>query len=797
MIGIRRRAGLCAAVVLGVGGMLPMRPARAADPEAPAVVEETESGETEAAEPAGGEGARARGGGIEEIVITAEKRETRLQTTPVAISAFTEGDLDSGGYEDLEDLAFAIPNVQFGRSFSGTGGVAIRGISSAQGDRSTAFHVDGVYRNEARPTDTLSFFDVQRVEVLRGPQGTLYGRNATGGSINVISNPPGPEVEAGGDVQLGTYDQIRTRAYLNLPIYEEKVMSRFALLHEVRDGFQHNGGTTRSRDADDEDVIAGRAQLRILPVPEVDLTLRTEHSSRDNIGIARKREGPFPRRFEVEGLPTRQTTFQEATPNPSDPRHIFLDEPGSTDQSDHSLNGTLTWDLYELPLLGDAELTVLGSWFEIDTQIVQDQDLSDAFISFSNIGRDATEWVGEARLASSGSYPLEWLFGVFYLKTDVDENIFARNRLQLFAGELIADELRDITEEAESIAGFARVSYTFFDELRLTGGVRYTHDEKDGSLEGDRLQTFLNAGGDVSEEVTCPFLRDAGSDAWDVVTGELRLDWQWSDDGLLYASGSRGYKAGTINNRILLDEANAPPLCDLLFSQGSLPAKADREIVWAAEIGSKNRFFGDRVQANLAAFYYDYDDIQFSQIIEQNIFTQNAATARVFGLEGEFVAVPFDDLPELRFIANVSYLNTEYTDFEDCTDPTDITRDIDCSGADLVQAPEWTVTGIVEYTRDLDRFGSLTPRAQFFASAGYTLLPFGNPEEEQGSYNKIDLRLTWRSADERFLVEGFVENIGDEDVKQTIVTGARQLGGGRQIIYDRPRTAGVRLGAEW
>jgi iron complex outermembrane receptor protein len=767
------------------------------------------------------EGKAAQSGGIEQIVVTAEKRETTLQTTPVAISAFSEGELDRGGYEDLEDLSFAIPNVQFGRSYQGTGGITIRGISSSRGDRSTAFHVDGVYRNEARPSDSISFFDVRRVEVLRGPQGSLYGRNATGGSVNVVSNPPSPEFEAGGDVQLGTYDQYRTRAFLNVPVYEDKVMTRLAFLQDQRDGFQRNGNAFHSQDMDDEGVIAGRAQVRLVPVPEVDLTLRTEHTHRDVAGVGRKVQGPFPPSIFVGSLRipdprvTDQTAFQGATPNPEDPRRIFLDLPGSTVQDDHSLNGTLTWDFYEAPLLGDFQLTAIGSWFDLETQIVSDEDQSDAaddpfgtnaefIFAASDVGRNVTEWVGEVRAASLGSGPFQWILGAFYLNSDVEQEIISTNVVNFGSPPARVQYLARTTEDAESIAGFLRGSYTLWDELTLTAGFRYTYDVKHGSI--DRAGVAL-----YGFQAICPLPEEPGRAEkrrrdWKVPTGEVRAEWLWRDDNLLYVTGSRGYKAGVVNTQLEDDET-------LPCAERGLVPNADKETLWAAEVGSKNRFLDNRLQANLTGFYYDYSDFQFSQVVGTEVVAENAPEATLAGLEAEFVLVPDFDVPLPNFVdlasallsLNVSYLYSNYDDFENCTDPfkeptgrrPDRNRKPDCSGNDLIYAPAWTVQLAAQYKQDLGRFGSLTPRVQFFASDSYAILPFGRSFDEQDDFTKTDLRLTWRDRDERFYVEGFVENLEDEDVKQTAITATDILGGSRQLIYDRPRTAGIRLGAHW
>lgn len=173
---------------------------------------------------------------IEEIVVTSSKRQADVQDTAIAISAFTGSQLDAAGVGQLQDLAFQVPNLHYGVEF-GLARITIRGVSTALGaDASTAFHVDGVYQNDPGLPATLTFFDVARVEVLRGPQGTLYGRNATGGAINAVSNPPSDELELFGDVQVGTYEQRLGRFALNVPVVEDRVATRLSGFFELRDG---------------------------------------------------------------------------------------------------------------------------------------------------------------------------------------------------------------------------------------------------------------------------------------------------------------------------------------------------------------------------------------------------------------------------------------------------------------------------------------------------------------------------------------------------------------------------------
>ena len=338
--------------------------------------------------------------GIEDIYVTAERRETRLQETPVAISVFSGADLNEQGYLDFEDVSFSVPNVQYGRTLVGSGGVTIRGISSSVGDRSTAFHFDGIYIDRGGAVEGLTFFDIKQVEVLRGPQGTLYGRNATGGAINVISNPPVADFEAFGDIQFGAYNQVLWRGALNVPIVADKLFARVSLLGEKHDGYQKNitekqtitwdGSPVKRDDADDRDQFGVRTQLRWLPTDDIDLTLRYNYGQEKGVGPAQKILGKFASSVAFPGPGglilnidqyCRSAGAQAAgcmvTDNPTNNRRIALNLIGDVDAWEHNVNGQLNWDLPELDFVGETQFQARFSYLRRRSYGLTDQDGSD------------------------------------------------------------------------------------------------------------------------------------------------------------------------------------------------------------------------------------------------------------------------------------------------------------------------------------------------------------------------------------------------------------------------------------
>jgi iron complex outermembrane receptor protein len=632
----------------------------------------------------------------------------------------------------------------------------------------------------------LTFFDVHRVEVLRGPQGTLYGRNATGGSINVISNPPTEELEAYGDIQFGNYNQIRSRWMLNAPFIGDRVMARVSIFQEDRDGYQKNlANGTRRNDADDARDFALRAQLRAVPSDDIELIVRGLYERREGIGPASKILGDLPSAIylDPDQPPLDLYGANNASLNPSNPRKIRLDHIGDRDESPWSVNATLVWNLDDLFFFGDAQLTATGSFARRDDERSVDADLTDIPLLVVGWDDEVDEYVAETRLASAGSGPLEWVFGVFYLHSSQDLRISGRSfpfSSSLPEFELTTMQLTDRT--AQSAAVFGQASYTIWNDWRITAGLRYNYDEKDSDFVAPPVFFF-----ESDDEPFIPGTASNDDDSWSAVTGKAGIDWFWRDGSMAYFSASRGYKAGTIETAPRLDPETGDPT-------GGTIANADPEYIWAYELGSKNRFLDDRLQLNLTGFYYDYDDLQVAIVAENVIVTQNAAKATVWGFELELTALP---VPELLIVANGSYLNTEFDDFIGFREEDRFQQPVDFSGNQLPRAPEFSGNLMAEYRWDLGRWGTLAPRVQFYASDDVYFRAANDDSDKQDSYTKTDLRLAWQSEDERISLEAFADNVTDEDVIQSQVVGSSLTGWPITTALDAPRTYGVRIGYRW
>ncbi len=746
--------------------------------------------------------------GIETITVTAQKRSQTLQEVPAAVSAISGQRLDAAGITQVQELQTLVPNMHFGQE-RGEAKITIRGVSNAQGtDQSTAVHLDGIYQNRARSITALTFFDIQRVEVLRGPQGTLYGRNATGGAMNIISTPPGPEFEAFGDIQFGDYQQKLARGALNAPLVEGVAALRVSGFWEDRDGYQENLAFEGSdEDADDADDFGIRTQLLLTPGASFETTFRFNYARKRGVGFALKRDGPLPEAVdlvpEVPSL-TQQPIYAGATPNPEDAREVYLDTKGRIDNEMINGNADIQWQMPGMPLFGDTKLRVLGSFTDFDDSSVNDQDYSDLRLAVANQSWQGDEWVGEIDWSSDYGGDGGWLLGIFHLGTTADNDIDAPSRIPITnnagSANISVPFSQEFDSSAYSLAGFLNGWYRITERLRIEAGFRYSHDWKKSDLVSPTI--FLQVEGeDPTPLVLFQAIDDQRSDDWGEPTGSISLDYQITDESLLYGRFATGYKAGTLNNDIaplggkLGDpdpecdpDPNAPD-CDGIFS----PAIAEPEKLYALEAGLKNMLFDNRLLLNATGFIYWYHDLQVSQLLEVQHFVENAASAHIWGIELESVWRPIEPL---TLEAQFAYLNTSYTDYENCRDAKDLSVQ-DCTGNQLSRAPRLSGNLIASYEMDLGRLGSVTPLAQVYASDEIFFRPTNEAADTQEAYYLLHFRVGWRSENDHLGLDVFVDNALDKDVATTKIVGSSLLGSPLLDAYDRPRTFGGRVSLAW
>lgn len=713
--------------------------------------------------------------GIETVTVTAEKREADLQKVPVAVTALEGGELDSHGIVGFEDLTMQVPSLRFGAGV--TGGehvVTLRGIGSQNttsgGDSPVAYSVDGVYQGRTTAVDP-EFFDISRIEVLHGPQGTLYGRNSVGGSINIITNRPDGEFGAYADAMFGNYSAWTLRGWLNVPLNSgengPEINARITGVSANRDGYQKNNSTTpgHTSDSDGQDFYLVRGQLDMKFSDDVDFLIS---------GYVTNNDAPVATKLAWGTAPlASQARFVGQTYDPN-PRHSSSGFPDRLSQQNNGISGTLTWNL------GAATMTSITAYTHGDWHQTNDADSSDLDIAHLNYWTlDSDQFSQEVRFASNPSdSAFSWIAGFFYFNEKVNQGFqYVDTGLNApFGTGFIFTNGGDI--ETTSWAPFGQVDLDLSKTsanipLTVTLGLRYTHDEK-------KIDDFLNY--EIPDFAFVLPLAKVVDKSWSQVTGKFGLAYQASDDTMIYANMSRGYLAGG----------------ELV---GNFPGVYDPETVMNYETGFKTRFADDRIQLNASAYYTRIRDMQvFVQDITGSRI-DNAGKAHVQGVEAELIALPTD---ALRINASLALTEAKYDEYEtidnryatpppSCTLPGGL---CDFKGHRLIQTPDWTVGLGAQYTIETE-IGTFTPRADVFFSGDLYFLSANSPMDRQDAYTMANLHLSWTSTDGKWTADAFVNNVGDEDVISNDGLQSNTIGLGYGIdnyTYYPPRTYGLRVG---
>ena len=718
--------------------------------------------------------------GLEEVVVTAQRREENLQRAAIAVSAVAGEKLTEASITQATDLTRLFPSLQVAPASSLTQ-VYLRGVgtfgANAFAEQGVAFNLDGVYLSRPAAPAGL-FYDLERVEVLKGPQGTLYGRNASGGALNVITAKPKLD-ESGGflTAEYGDYEAIKATGAVNVPLGDTAAM-RVSGQYVDRDGYYSDG-------YDDEESEAVRAQFLVDPDSGFDMTLMLDYASIGGQGsggtimpLVGDRLGPSDPQVIGE--------YVSRPPTPPVPQIIAQDD-GYQDNDFYGALATINADL------GFATLTVIPAYRKTDLDFV-----SYASSFLIDVTEDSEQTSLEARLANQGDQ-WTWVAGAYYFDENVDADQFYD---QASNATLIQSDL-----ETTSYAIFGQATYSLTDTFRLTGGLRYTQDNKkqDTYAETRPFVGFVPPGPPdfIPIFITIPTIAESDVD-FDETTWKVGLEYDVSDDSLLYTSVATGFKSG------------------ILYSATGLNY-SDPEDLTAYTIGSKNRFLDDRVQANVEVFYWDYENQQISHLGPVQVattpvgpifgpvfLTENAGQATIQGLELELLWQVFENG---LFSANFQYLDTEYDELQyqayspggvppatGClitptsligTTPFARIFDVDCSGRPVVNAPESALNIGYQHTFEIGDGGRLIFGIDSrIESSRYLSIDF-LPDGKQGSYTMSNAFLTWETQSGGFAVTGFINNIEDETVFSNSLQSPVKVG----TLYNQlrpPQTYGVR-----
>ncbi len=732
------------------------------------------------------------------IIVTAQNRSQNVQDVPIAIDVFGDDAIEDAGITDFQDLTRIAPVLNITQDANNTR-VAVRGVGTNSNDeaqdQSVAINIDGEYINRPNVLN-LALFDIERIEVLRGPQGTLYGRNATGGAINFITRKAGTEFGADVNATYGNYNHVKVEGGVDLPLGEIAGL-RVSGLYNKRDGYFFHpnraaAGNDRVRSGT-ADNLGARATLSILPTDRLTIDVSGEYVRNRNI-VPAFASFDFNAPGNGPGADCSQNGFEDAAPlipggqcipTRTEVQDAFGDRSNydgplpqiplnENKQDSYAARANVEYDL------GGATLTYLGGYRRTD----QDADLSLPNYVFFEFGNRTETQSHELRVGGETG-ALTYQGGVFFYREELS---LARGLFSPFIapnGSFINSFTRDAT--SKSYAGFGQAEYAVTDQITVVGGLRYTIDRRDGVYGnyGFRFNT-----GPVAPEGPPPSIIDLKQDN-EKLTWLAGVNYKPNLDTLLYAKVSTGYKAGGFD------------------SVGQYAPETNTAYEAGAKLGLGP--VGEHT-INAAGFYYDYKDLQTAVLLDpsvgQRVFNAGAATIWGIEVEGSFELSPRD-----FFSASFNYLNAQYDELLasyavlDTVNPgNNGLADLDpgpgvsppnLAGNTLPQSPDVTITLGYDHIFDLGTSGTVTASAFSRFKSAYFLDIFNYRSSKQDAFTQTDLSLKYQPDSEMWSIQGFVRNL--EDAQPLAYASFVSAGpdDNFNLTFGAPRTYGVRVGVEF
>lgn len=730
-----------------------------------------QSADTQAALPAPASSTPDSGG---DIIVTANRRAERMQDVPIAISALSSDQIKTMRVTNVLDLNNIAPGLRIASADAAANPkIFIRGAGLSDFNPSSSSGVgiysDGVYVGS--PLAQMSgFFDIDRIEVLRGPQGTLFGRNTTGGAINVITKRPTQTYEGFGSVDYGQYNTVNLNGAVGGPIVRDLLAFRLSGQYIRDDGTSYN--RTTGHDIGYQNRYALRGQLLFTPASNVELLAQASFFRNRGSATTVKSRALFPTSagntgadglckgsYYSAGACTDLLGYQDTDSNPYSVESN-LEGKDKVDVQSFSLTATI-----ELGGLDIISVTAYQDAWRDDLENTDGSPLQMLEARYNTVQR---EFSHEVRFQSHGQTRTRWVAGAYYMRDYLRDNS-SYDVLRALRPLFITDENPTgfdldnsvgqfswpYVQKTDSYAFFGQVDHDLTDRLTITGGLRWSADEK--SIDYTSQAEY--------GAVTILRLRDHHTFSdW---SGRAGLSYKLSSDARAYATFNRGYKSGGFFGGQATSAAQLEPY--------------QNETLNAYELGLKTELFGRRLRTNLSAFYYDYASQQvYSMELRNGITTQvltNAASSRAYGGELEIAGNPVKPLA-INF--SVSYLDTKILDFQ--------SEGEDYSGNVLQHSPKWSLNGVITYTAELPGGSALV----FSADANWrTRVYFDNTQRlrlSDGPKALVDGQIGWRLPGGRFEVGAYAKNLFD----QAYLTGISPVDslGFDGLTYGQPRRLG-------
>ena len=674
---------------------------------------------------------------FEEVIVTAEKRDESLQSVSQAVTAITDSEIEAKNITSFVDLSSIVPGVTVAKNEGYKTIISIRGVGNETNQNaiaapSVAYHMDGIFIASPFSLQT-DFIDVQRIEVLRGPQGTLFGQNSTGGAINVISNQPTTDERfSKADITYGDYGMKQLRSSSNIPI-SDNVSTKLSVSAMTREGFTENLAT--GQDLDDAHNLNFRTDWLVDINDTTSLRIFGQYSSVDRNGAA------------IRGIDDQSPGMRKLSQNTI---------------SKQELTSKVIAMIFETDL-GYASLKILASSQEDDISVTRDNDrhnFGDSVLSIPGLGIGATyqqaEFRPETSLVETTTFEvnlisnepaldgkLDWTVGAFYMDHEIanvirgyrdddldgvfkyvcdatfadpnycyDHDYGIPGRFDIFGPAADVDFFTDAFPYRESLSVYAQTTYSFSDTFRLVSGLRYSED-----TFGTDVTNFLNTETFVAEGTT------------DEVTTRVTGEFDLADNTMVYLTLASGFKPGGSNLTFGFDNDNAPPMVFPTF---------EAETVDSTEIGIKTDLFNGKARANIAAFSYDYENLQF-QATDPDPYrggVANIPESEMSGVEIEFTALASDSF---TFDMNLAFLNSEVSSDYFVLDNVDAYQyffgqeDLryglreNVKGNQLAKTPEFTADVSLMYETDLPSGNYLTAMLQYVKRGKFMQRVSNNP----------------------------------------------------------------------
>jgi iron complex outermembrane recepter protein len=710
-----------------------------------------------------------------DIVVTAERRSGTLQKTPLSITALTGNDLAKARISSVADLRGNVPGLQVS-TLAGYTYPYIRGIgSNALGlatDSSVAVMFDGVYLSRPEVAN-VPFGDIERVEVLRGPQGTLYGRNATGGLINVVEKQPSETFDAAGTLEYGSYNHVLGQAYLTGPVSDlGHTAVSFSYVHLSDDGYIRNLGATQSPGGapdryDDQGTDAARFQIKSEVTDRLTVRLAADYTRIREAGN------------QLKPINAANAGFAEAFPQ------VF----GKVDVPGNFYEGDIT-----IPLKNNGDFYGIHGY--VDYQLADDIKLSSitAFrrnksdVCYSSGGTNIdmvdvcfvldSQQISQELQLTGKTGRFSWVVGLYYFNENGANDFYQYYPTAYPSAfglpspsttfKLGSTELWWLTHEnTDAYAAYAQGTYALSDKLHFTGGIRYSIETK--SFGNAFSEAGVGAPGGAYGPVTFQ-----GSRTWHQPTPKFGIEYFPTSHLMLYASATKGFKSGGFNSTSV-----------------GIQQPYNPETVWSYEGGLKSQWLDNKVRLNMSGFYYNYDNLQVNSYSSGHSVVTNAASAELYGGEAELRVNP---IPSFTISGSLALLHAEYRNY---TSPGQFVaaQTVNLSGNTLPKAPKVSVNAAVEKYFDLAADYRLTFRGDYsYTGRQYYSAYDGNLS--QNGYSLVNAQISLAPQQGKWTLGFYVKNLTGTkyylDMEEYSTVGE-----GIEALAAPPRTFGGSISYRW